>query len=357
MSGRAEAALVPLAEAQRGFQKLAGAGNLDAARMASVVITETGDCLVALGRLEEAVGAYEERIKRARNMNDLRGVTVARFQLGEVRLLQRRYPEALAIYAEARDAFEALGEPRQVAKVAHQIGRVHQQVGQFEIAERAYRQSLAIRVLENDLGGQAGSLNQMGNLYDRMGRLEEAVAFYRQAADVHGRLGDLANEGKDRNNLADTLIKLQRYDEARQEIERVFECNKPSGHTAQPWKTWAILEDLERATGRTEAAQVARQQALETYLAYRRAGGESQSNQAQLFALVAQAIEQGSEAGARQQLNAMLEPGDPPQFTALIRQLQAVLGGDRDLARVADPELDSRNAAELQLLLEGLAQG
>ena len=52
----------------------------------------------------------------------------------------------------------------------------------------------------------------------------------------------------------------------------------------------------------------------------------------------------------------MLEPDDPPQFTALIRQFQAVLAGDRDPALAADPELDYRNAAELQLLLEGLGE-
>jgi len=152
-------------------------------------------------------------------------------------------------------------------------------------------------------------------------------------------------------------VALHRYDEARQELQRAIECKRPYGHASAPWTTWAILDELERATGHAEAAQVARQQAIETYLAYRRAGGESQSNQAHLFALVAQAIEQGSEAGAQQQLNSMLKPGAPPQFTALIRQLQAVLGGDRDPTLAADPELGFSNAVELRLLLKGLAQG
>jgi tetratricopeptide (TPR) repeat protein len=355
--GSAEAALEPLAEAQRRFQELADGGDTDAARMASVAIIDTGDCLMNLGHLGEAAGAYEEGIKRARNIDDLRSVAAANGQLGTVRLLQKRYPEALEIYAEARDAFEALGEPRQVATAWHQIGIAHMEAGQFEPAEQAYRQSLAIEVRENDLGRQASSLNQLGNLYDRMGRLEEAVAFCRQAADVHVRLKDLANEGKDRSNLANTLIKLHRYDEARQELQRAIECKTPYGHAARPWTTWAILANLERATGHAEAAQVARQQAIETYLAYRRAGGVSQSNQAQLFARVAEAIRGRSEAGTQQQLNAFLEPGYPPQFTALIRQLQAVLVGDRNPALAVDPELSFWNAAELLLLLEGLAPG
>lgn len=355
--GAAEAALAPLVAARRRFQELADGGNQTAERMTVVANTETGDCLRVLGRLSEAAEAYEEGIRRARAIDDHRHEAVSRFQLGTVRVLQKRYPEALEIYAETRDAFEALGEPRQVAAVWHQIGLAHEQASQFEPAEQAYRQALAVKVRENDLAGQASTLNQLGNLYNSMGRLEEAVVFYRQAAGVYVRFKNFANEGRARNNLADTLIKLHRYDEARRELLRAIECKKSYGHAAEPWTTWRVLEELEISTGRDAAAQVARKQAVETYKAYRRAGGESQSRQAQLLAWVAQAIEQGSEAEARQQLNATLEPDDPQHYTALIRQLQAVLGGDRDPALAGEPELDYMNVAELQLLLEGLAHG
>jgi tetratricopeptide (TPR) repeat protein len=357
MGGAAEAALAPLAEAQRRFQELVNAGDANAKRMAAVAITETGDCLCNLGRLDEAAEAYEERIRRAEATADLRGVAVVKFQLGTVRLLQKRYGEALELYVEARDSFRQLGEPLQVAKSWHQIGMVHDDAGQFEPAEQAYRQSLAISVRENDLYSQASTLNQLGSLHHTMGRLEEAATLSRQVAEAYVRLGGLANEGRARGNLAHTLITLHRYDEARQELLRTVECDRPYGHAAEPWKAWSILEDLERATGHAEAAQTARQQALETYLAYRRAGGVSQSNQAQFFALVAQALQQSTEAGMQQELNAFVETGNPPHFLALIRQLQSVLGGDRNPALAADPDLHYSNAAELQLLLESLSSG
>jgi tetratricopeptide (TPR) repeat protein len=354
--GEAGAALALLAEGQRRFQELADAGNSNAERMVAAIFTETGDCLRKLGRLDEAAEAYEEKIRCTPNRSDLRGAAVARFQLGTVRGLQERHREALGIYLEARDTFEELGDTQMVAKTWHQLGWVHQEVGQLELAEEAYRQSLAIKVKENELAGQAITLGQLGNLYNSMGRLEEAAAFNRQAAEVAARLGDLAREGLRRNNLADTLIKLRRYDEARQELHRAIECLEPFGHAAEPWKTWSILEDLERASGHAEAAQAARRQAIETYLAYRRAGGVSQSNQAQLFKGVAQAIQQNDQAAAAPQLGQRLGPDAPPHLTALIRQLQAVLAGDRNPALAADPQLDFGNAAELQLLLEALGQ-
>ena len=96
---------------------------------------------------------------------------------------------------------------------------------------------------------------------------------------------------------------------------------------------------------------------MASYLAYRRAGGESQANTAPLYALVAQALQEGlpsatTEAAA--QLTARVKPNNPAWYTALLDKLQAVLRGDRDPALAADPALSFWDAVELQLLLERL---
>lgn len=357
LGGAAEEALAPLAQAQRRFQELADEGKEDAQRMASVAIKETGDCLRDLGRLDEAAEVYEERIRRAEALNDLRGRAVAKFQLGTVRLLQKRTEETLEIYEEARDAFDALGERGMVAASWHQIGVLHQDAGQPEAAEQAYRQSLALRVRENDLAGQADTLNQLGSLFDSIGHLEEAATFFRQAADIAVRLKNIAKEGMRRSNLANTLIKLRRYDEARPEILQAIECRRPLGHAAELWKALSVLENLERATGHAEAARAARQQAIEAYLAYRRAGGYSRSPVAQLYALVAQAVETNDTDKVREDLNQLnSRPNTPTYLKIVIPRLQAILSGDRNPSLGADSELDYDDAAELQLLLEALSK-
>jgi tetratricopeptide (TPR) repeat protein len=240
-----------------------------------------------------------------------------------------------------------------VATAWHQIGIVHEEACQFEAAEQAYRQSLALEVQENNFVGQASSLAQLGHLYHRIGRLEDAVTFYRQAADVHIRLKDQHMEGRDRGNLAVVLIQLERYNEARQELQRAIECLTPYGHAAQRWKAWGRLQDLERATGHAAAARAAREQAIQTYLAYRRAGGYSQTGRAQLFTLVAQAIQQDAPAQAREPLDQLAaHPDAPPDLKALIAQLQRLLAGDRTPTFAADPDLHYMDGAELQLLLE-----
>jgi tetratricopeptide (TPR) repeat protein len=341
--GAAESALGPLAEAHLRFQALADRGDTDAVRMASLSITKTADCLTDLGRLDEAAAAYEQATRRAEQLDDRRALAVAKGQLGTVRLLQNRYSEALAAFAEAQATFERLGEPLSVAIAWHRIGMANRLAGQFEQAESAYRQSLAIRVRERDLAGEAASLGELGNLYNVIGRLEEAVKCYRQAADIYVRLGDQRNEGLIQNNLACTFVMLQRHEEARRELLRAIECDKPYGHAAGPWKTWDILCDLEQATGNARAAARARQRAIESYLAYRQDGGQSYERRAKVCAAVAQAIQAGRSSAMSaltQQLAEYLETEAGPEAKALFPKLQAILGGARDPALADDSALD-----------------
>ena len=167
-------------------------------------------------------------------------------------------------------------------------------------------------------------------------------------------LGDLWGEGLVRNNLANSLITFRRYDDARRELTRAIACKAPFGHAALPWTTWGILHNLERATGDRDAADRARRKAVETYLAYRRAGGENRGTDTHLYAMVAQAVQQGDTTQAERTLAQLSGTDVPAPAKILIPKLRAVLRGDRDPALANDPVLYYQDAVELQLLLEGL---
>ena len=354
ISGDAEAALLVLAEAQKRFQALADADDIQAEGMVSTAISESGACLISLGRLDEAAAAYKESIKRAEKLDNTRSVAVRKGQLGTVRMLQHRYAESLEIHDEARRIFESLSEPGSVAVAWHQIGRVHREAGQLEQAERAFRQSLGISVQQKDLVGEALRLGELGNLYNDWGLLEEAVKCYSQAANIHIKLGDQRYEGIDHSNLAVTLIKLKHYDEARSELHRAIECKKPYGHAAQTWKTWGVLYHLEQVSGNKQTAAQARQQAIESYLAYRSDGGQSMNPGAQLCALAIRAIEQRDTTELEHDLTQLLEQDVPPSAKVMTTKLQAILRGERNPEIADDPNLDYDDAVELILLLEKL---
>jgi tetratricopeptide (TPR) repeat protein len=355
-AGGSDQALPLLDEALRRFEAITkdrpGKG---AGRMASASIEEQGDCLLDLGRLDEAAAAYEEGIRRGEQLGDDRGVAVGKGQLGSVRLEQRRYPEALAAYADARERFTRLDEPGSVAVIWHQTGMVYQEAGQPEAAEDAYRKSLAIKLRLGDVAGQASTLNQLGNLYhDVLDRPEEAVAFYRQAVDKSVESGDIAREGLSRNNLADTLRKLRRFDEARQEIRRAIECKEPFGHAAEPWTTWAILANIETATGNPAAAAEAKSKAIACYLAYRRDGGENHFADGRIALAVTRPLLAGNAAEAGALLERLAADPDAAWLLPFVGALQAIVAGSRDHALAEPPELDHTMAAEILFLIETL---
>jgi tetratricopeptide (TPR) repeat protein len=347
MSGASEPALTYLESARTQFDRLGRDGDKYAQRMASACLTEQGDCLRSLGRLDEAATAYEKRIALAEKLGELRGAAVGKGNLGWVRLDQKQYAEALSAYESAIQSFESLGEPSTVAIYLHQMGMVHEASNNYPAAETAYRKSLGIKVQQNNKDGEADSLSQLGNLFNKMGQLEDAVNFYRQAADIYVELGDMAKEGFARNNLAYTFIKLKRYDDARQEILRAIECLKPFGHSAQPWIACYTLSTIEQAQGNATAAKDARDQAVALYMAFRRSGGGKYEYGAQLCAMVGDAIQRGARAEVEAAFGQF--GGD---FQPLIDALRQILDGVRDVQVVEG--LDYRHEVDVRLLLEQL---
>jgi tetratricopeptide (TPR) repeat protein len=355
-AGGAQHALPRLQEAGRRFesfaQKRPGRG---AERMASVCLTGQGDCLLDLGRYDEAAAAYQENIRQAENQKDQRQVAVAKNQLGIARLYQQRYAEALEAHQEARDTFSRLNEASTVASAWHQIGVVHQEAGQPEAAEEAYNQSLAIEVRIGNLAGQAGTLLQLGNLYAAfLQRPEEAVAYLQRAAEIFRGIDDLAKEGIAQSNLATTLVKLQCLEEARHAIRRAIDCKAPFGDAVSPWTTWDILADIETAAGNSAAAADARSQAFGTFLSFRCDGGENQSGQGRLALAVRQALAGGDAAEVASGLQQLAADPRFDHQLPFLTALQAIAAGSRDRSLAEDPGLRYDQAAEVLLLIEAL---
>jgi tetratricopeptide (TPR) repeat protein len=347
-AGQAAPALDLFVEAQQLFETLGERG----ANMTSVLLGRQATALRELGRLDEAAKTYEKQISRSEKQADFRSVAVGKGQLATVRMLQKKYDEAVAGYKEALVIFEKQDEPKMVATAWHQIGMVHQEAGDYESAEAAYRRSLEIKSQNDDRAGQATTLTQLGNLYYESNRLEEAIVFHRKAADIDVELGNLRDEGIDRSNIANILIRIKRYDEARAEIMRAIECDKPFGHAAEPWKTFAVLREIEIADGNPAAARAAWVQARDAYLAYRRQGGYAQSSGGQLVDQSLGLIQQGKASEIQSLFNQYSNA--PESFKKFMQIVVDVLNGSRDKALGDDPALSYADAAEVLFLMERL---
>jgi len=349
--GRPEQALPYLENAERRFIALADAGSAGAANTACVCLTEMGDCFSALGQYSKAAKEYEKSIELSEKQGDSRQIAVGKSQLAAARMGQKNCPEALRLYAEAKIIFELYREPSTVAAILHQTGRVHQEAKNYPAAEQSFRESLAISIREGNKVLEASSLNELGTLYDlHMGRFEDAVQVYERAVGIAVELKDLMKEGIRRNNLADCLLKLRRPAEARTQLLRAIECKAHFGHSVSPWTTWAILANLETAEDNPTAAAAARQKAMLAYTAYRKDGGESQSNRFNLVTMTAQALQADDVGELLSQFENGLQQDYPAFVIALLRALTALLRGHHTHALADDPELDFMDAVELNLM-------
>jgi tetratricopeptide (TPR) repeat protein len=357
-TGRAEQALALSDEARQRFELCSENGPVDgsAEGMLSFYFAVRGDSLYDLGKFDEAAHSYEEALLRSNRFGDERQVAAVKSHLGNIRLAQRRYPEALAAYEEARNRFTQLNEPRSVSVMWHHIGMTYQQAGRSDAADNAFRESLAISVWLGDIDGEANTLNELASLYDEVfDRPEDAADFFRQAVEKTIQIGDVAKEGTRRSNLAGMLLKLNRLLEAREEICRAIECKKGFGHAAEPWKSWLILAQIETRSGNPSAAAEAKSKAIDSYVAYRRDGGESYNREAEVGVAVTKFLLSGDKASAMALLHHVASESNLPRPAAtFVRVLQAIVAGSRDRTLADNPDLGFHTRAEILLLIDTL---
>lgn len=357
LTGAAESAVREFLVARKQFHLLADAGNSNASRMAAVVDAEIGDCLAYLQRLQEAANAYEAALAQS-GPNAPKGlIATNKMQLGLVRQRQGHYSEAVDLYESARRIFEALGEPEGIARAWRQIALSHKLSGDMKPALQACQQALYLYEQQRDRSGIIETLGELGHLHQVSNQLEEAASAYRRLSELCAQLGDALGEEASRNKLANVLIQLHRHDEARQELYRASECNLPDSYTARNWAIRRGLHDLGQSAQNPDVADRARRQAMQKYLAYRRAGGENDNPGARLCAQVHQAIRTGETSSLSTKLEQISASANVPAGgKLLIEKLKAILSGSYEPALAADPNLHYQYAVELQLLLEALAK-
>jgi tetratricopeptide (TPR) repeat protein len=348
-AGRAEEALGPLAEAEIRFFALASEEHEGAERMASVVLAEQGDALRHLGRLDEAATTLRRAIAMDDARGDRRQLAHVRVSLGIVRARQGQLGDALETFQRARELFDEMDDPVATANCWHQMGTVYVQGGAADRAERAFQQALRLRARAEDRGGEAVTLVQLGNLYRETGRTEEAVGFFAQAADILHELGDAFREAAARNNLAEAFHALGRLAEAREQVRLALERGADAGVAAHPWKSWDLLAAVERDAGDAGAADAADDRARETYLEYRRGGGEPLDGATRLVADIGAVLSaRGGDAA-----EASLPPAEAfGDGAAVLRDaLVALVRGERDISRMGVVAFPYSLRAEFELIL------
>ncbi|WP_287600404.1 CHAT domain-containing protein [Thiothrix sp.] len=342
-----------LDKAQAYFEQLA-VNDKSASRMISKVLVEHGDALQALGRLDESEIIYNKAIKHSENLNDIRQVGVAKVQLSTTLLYQGKHNKALQGYSDAKALFEGIGEILEVANSWHLIGMAYRELKDYIKSEDAYKQSLSCNIQIKNIGGEMNNLIELGNLCITQNHYERAQIFFQDAVKLTVRLKDKIKEGLARNNLGYVLYRLGYYKDARTEIECAIICNQGFGFASAPWDTLSILHDLEKINGNYVAAQTAKQQAINLFLAYRQDGGENHSYVGILCKNIKDFIYQDNKKDAQKLIDIELADESWGEQICFIKKLQAILYGHSNLALENDEQLNYESIVELLVLRNDL---
>ncbi|MBL9126516.1 MAG: tetratricopeptide repeat protein, partial [Verrucomicrobiales bacterium] len=256
--------------AQSAREALTVLGNLEQSdgvkRSRGMRLTDLADALAEQGRFAEARQAYQDGLKVAEELTDLRQRGVVLGQLGTLAIREGKLTEASDRYHASLALFQQLREPASEAVVRHQLGVVFQEARQWGEAERHYRESARIKEENGIISGPNGAAttwNQLANVALLAGNPDAAEMWYRKA--IQGfRSSDpfspAGGEGRDEgarfggritlslalSNLAN-LLRTQpgRLAEARRLAEEALAISKTlDPGAASIWKTYDILADI-----------------------------------------------------------------------------------------------------------------
>ena len=150
--------------------------------------------LVAAGRhtteADEERRVAEEALSIYRELDDARGIALARYALGNALTGERRWAEARDLFEESVQAFEELGEPFEMVAARRGLAWMYEELGDIERYRQLTHQNL---VQSRALGNrriEARSAGALAMLALGTGRLTEARALLDASYDIDRELGN-----------------------------------------------------------------------------------------------------------------------------------------------------------------------
>jgi len=195
----------------------------------SLYLTNLGNSLRALGRLDEARQAFERAIKNQPGYAD------AHNNLGTVLFAQGKFAEARRCYQTA------LSHKPEYPDAYINLGSVHQALSEFDEAEAALRNALRLQQ------GNPLAWNNLGNVFKGRDRCAEAVDCYQKA------LAFDPSYAPARNNLAVALQAQGRWEAAIEAFDESSNANSTAGLLIKRALVLPVILDSTEQLGRARA--------------------------------------------------------------------------------------------------------
>lgn len=327
------------------------------------LLSELGDTLLDQGAYAQAQAAYEEALKIAEQVGDVRGQAVDLGQLGRLALQQEAYTTAREYHTRALTRFRALSEPEMEAVAWHNLGMVAEKQQDWNEAERCYRASLAIEEQLGHWRGAADTCNQLASIAEEADRPEEAEGWYKRALELHTRTHPEnvdAHTARILHNLAYLLVNeiqagradTSRLDEARRYATQVLAIDETLDVSLEIWKELNLLARIAEMEGHEEEARTFRRRERETFAAFAGNRYHIDQQQGKLIAAIVAAARGNNHT--REAVEAVF-PTLEEHGWDIAKATRRIWAGERDWHELSEG-VDRGSALLILRVLETLAQ-
>ncbi|MGH8006407.1 MAG: tetratricopeptide repeat protein, partial [Candidatus Binatia bacterium] len=183
----------------------------------------------ALGNYPEALSSCEQALKIARESGDRQGEGAALTGIGNVYVHVGDYSQALSSYRQSLQIMREVGDRRREGDSLNNLGTVYGRLGNYPEALSFHEQALEIRREIRDRQGEGASLGNLGTTYNILGNYPEALSFYGQSLKIRREVRDRRGEGIDLHNLGNLYWYLGDYSQARSLYEQALAVKQEIG--------------------------------------------------------------------------------------------------------------------------------
>ena len=212
------------------------------------------NALMVLGRVREAITAYEDALALSREQLDRRGEGAwlgslgnAYADLGEVR-------RAIEFLEQALDIARDIGHSHAEVAAVGSLGLVYSDLGEKRRAIESYERALDIAREIGDRQNEGSCLCNIGLEYLDLGETRRAIEFYEQALDIAQEIGDRRGETIRLGNLGTAYLALGEAHRAIHLHEQAIDIADEIGSVDVQQESRAALARLRLDQGANSAA-------------------------------------------------------------------------------------------------------
>lgn len=311
-----------LERSRQGFR-----GSSGGEREAVTVLNRLGKEYRRLGRLGDALSAYEEALELTRTLADPAAEATCRNNLGLIHKLRGDTRRALDAYRQALALWEPLGEEAERINTLANLSTLYGWLGQWEKAHELLAEALQASRRSGNSRAEARILRPLAVAERRLGRPEDSLLTLKTYLTLPETSSSPEDEALGLKELARTYLALGELGKARRAGEAALLHFRETGSRKDEAE---ILSDLGRLSDETGDLEQARVFFAEARRGFQEAGVRSGEASALYGAALAER-RRGEAAAARRLIEEALRIVESLRDRAEIRQLRSsYLAGKQD---------------------------